>query len=41
MTFQDMVESIKNQDDLFELVRRRRIEQRQSEIPANSQRVEP
>jgi hypothetical protein len=39
MTFQDMVESIEEQDQLFELVRRRRIEQCRSEIFANAQRV--
>jgi hypothetical protein len=44
MTFQDMVESIEqlsieDQDELFELVRKRRIEQRRSEIFANAQRV--
>jgi hypothetical protein len=31
--------SIEDQDQLFELVRRRRIEQRRSEIFANAQRV--
>jgi hypothetical protein len=44
MTFQDMVESIEqlsieDQDELFELVRKRRIEQRRSEIFTNAQRV--
>jgi hypothetical protein len=39
MTFQDMVESIEDQDELFELVRKRRIEQRRSEIFANAQCV--
>jgi hypothetical protein len=44
MTFRDMVESIEqllieDQDELFELIHRRRIEQRRSEIVANSQRV--
>jgi hypothetical protein len=44
MTFQDMVESIEqlsieDQDELFELIRRRRTEQRRSEILANAQRV--
>jgi hypothetical protein len=44
MTFQDMVESIEqlsieDQEELFELVRKRRIEQRRSEIFANAQRV--
>jgi hypothetical protein len=44
MSFQDMLESIEqlsiaDQDELFELVRKRRIEQRRSEIFANAQRV--
>jgi hypothetical protein len=44
MSFQDMVESIEqlsiaDQDKLFELVRKRRIERRRSEIFANAQQV--
>jgi hypothetical protein len=42
MTFQEMVDSIEelsteDQDELFELIRKRRIEQRRSEILANAQ----
>ncbi len=41
MTFQEMVDSIEklsteDQDELFELIRKRRIEQRRSEILANA-----
>jgi hypothetical protein len=44
MTFQGMVElieqlSIEDQDELFELIHKRRTEQRRSEILANAQRV--
>jgi hypothetical protein len=44
MTFQEMVDSIEklsveDQDELFELIRKRRIEQRRSEILANAQRT--
>lgn len=44
MTFQEMVDSIEklspeDQDELFELIRKRRIEQRRSEILANAQRA--
>jgi hypothetical protein len=44
MTFQEMVDSIEklsteDQDELFELIRKRRIEQRRSEILANAQIV--
>jgi hypothetical protein len=42
MTFQEMVDSIEelsteDQDELFELIRKRRIEQRRLEILANAQ----
>jgi hypothetical protein len=42
MTFQEMVDSIEElsteeQDELFELIRKRRVEQRRSEILANAQ----
>jgi hypothetical protein len=42
MTFQEMVDSIEklsteDQDELFELIRKRRVEQRRSEILANAQ----
>jgi hypothetical protein len=42
MTFQEIIESIEilpieDQDYLFELIRKRRIEQRRSEILANAQ----
>ena len=42
MTYLDMIERIESlpieeQDDLFELIRKRRIEQRRSEIAANAQ----
>jgi hypothetical protein len=44
MTFQEMVDSIEklsteDQDELFELIRKRRIEQRRSEILANAQQT--
>ena len=44
MTFQEMVDSIEklsteDQDELFELVRKRRVEQRRSEILTNAQIV--
>lgn len=44
MTFQDMLDlieqlSIEDQNELFELVRKRRIEQRRSEIAASAQRI--
>lgn len=44
MTFQEMVDSIEklsteDQEELFELIRKRRIEQRRSEILANAQRA--
>ncbi|MCY7368177.1 MAG: hypothetical protein LH474_08490 [Chamaesiphon sp.] len=42
MTFQEMVDSIEklsteDQDELFELIRKRRVEQRRTEIFANAQ----
>ena len=44
MTYQELIESIESlpvedQDDLFELIRKRRIEQRRAEILANAQEV--
>jgi hypothetical protein len=44
MTFQEIVDSIEklsteDQDELFELIRKRRVEQRRSEILANARRV--
>lgn len=44
MTFQDIIESIEklsldDQDLLFELIRKRRIEARRAEIAANAQEV--
>jgi hypothetical protein len=44
MTFQEMVDSIEklsteDRDELFELIRKRRVEQRRSEILANAQRA--
>ena len=44
MTYQELIERIESlpveeQDDLFELIRKRRIEQRRAEILANAQEV--
>ena len=44
MTYQELIERIESlpieeQDDLIELIRKRRIEQRRSEIAANAQRI--
>jgi hypothetical protein len=44
MTFQEMVDSIEklsteDRDELFELIRKRRLEQRRSEILANAQQA--
>jgi len=44
ITFQEMIESIEmltieDQDSLFELIRKRRIENRRAEIVANAQEV--
>jgi hypothetical protein len=44
MTFQEIIDSIEklsteDQDELFELIRKRRVEQRRSEILANARRV--
>jgi hypothetical protein len=44
MTFQEMLDSIEklsieDQDELFELIRKRRIEQRRSEILANARQT--
>ena len=44
ITYQEIINSIESlpveeQDDLFELIRKRRIEQRRAEIAANAKRV--
>ena len=44
ITYQEIISSIESlpveeQDDLFELIRKRRIEQRRAEIAANAKRV--
>jgi ribosomal 50S subunit-associated protein YjgA (DUF615 family) len=44
MTFQEIVDSIEqlsteDQDELFDLIRKRRVEQRRSTISANARRV--
>ena len=44
MTYQEIIEQIESlpieeQDDLFELIRKRRVEQRRTEIAANGERL--
>ena len=44
MTYQEIIDRIEelpveDQDDLFELIRKRRVEQRRAEIAANAKRV--